>query len=154
MIHVGVTATRMGLSPAQLYTARRLMDEEAARHKRVVFHHGDCVGGDQQLDSYARHLDWYRVAHPGPKSGWSANCDSQERRGPVPYMLRNRDIVDESPDLVIAAPYEMEPQPRGGTWGTIAMARRALKAGKLARLVVVGRDGSILDHDAWRLKGA
>jgi len=151
VIHVGCTATRLGLSQAQLIRIEGIMLDVTRAHRQVAFHHGDCVGGDEQLDAKAKRMGWHRVAHPGPRSGWSANCDTDERRAIKPYMPRNRDIIDESPDLVIAAPYEMEPQFCGGTWRTIAMARRALAAGKLKRLVVVGRDGSILDHENWPL---
>ena len=59
-------------------------------------------------------------------------------------MRRNADIVAAS-RVMLAAPYEDTPQPRGGTWGTIAMARKALAAGKLDRLIVVGRDGRLLE---------
>ncbi len=52
--------------------------------------------------------------------------------------------------IMIAAPFENEPQKRGGTWATIGMARRALKAGTLGKLYVVGRGGELLRHEEWK----
>lgn len=155
-LHIGFTGTRVGMSPAQL---RGVMDAILDRiGGGFVAHHGDCVGADAEFHRLCRG-QWPGpvriVAHPGPPSGWSANCESDQRWVWKPYMVRNRDIVDmieaDGPDsrLMIAAPLEREPQPRGGTWATIAMAREALRRGRLSELVVIGRDGELLDHTRW-----
>lgn len=151
MLHIGFSGTRVGMTESQLFRMGREIWARIPTTGLTVFHHGDCVGADRQFNYAAMELPRTRlriVAHPGPPSGWSARCDVDERRPCKPYMVRNRDIVSES-HIMIAAPYEREPQPRGGTWGTIAIARQALAAGRLRELVVVGRDGELLDHTRW-----
>jgi hypothetical protein len=156
MLHIGFTGTRVGLTPAQLRGVKDAILDRIGGG--FVAHHGDCVGADCEFHRLCRG-SWPGpvriIAHPGPPSGWSAGCEADEWRAPKLYMVRNRNIVDmqdaDGPDsrLMIAAPLELEPQPRGGTWGTIKIARRALAAGRLRELVVVGRDGELLDHTRW-----
>ena len=56
---------------------------------------------------------------------------------PKPYLIRNRDIVDQT-DLTVAAPFEFEEQLRSGTWSTIRYAARIVKP-----LIVVLPDGAL-----------
>lgn len=149
MLHIGFTGTRHGMSALQearvLYVVSSLWAGAG-----FVAHHGDCVGADAELHRIARRYPNTRVViHPGPIGELSAGCFGDERRDPLPHMRRNRVIVNES-QIMIAAPYEDEPQPRGGTWATIGMARKALERGQLRDLLVVGREGQLLDHTKWK----
>lgn len=146
---IGFTGTRFGMTAAQLATVRALLAEHAPNGGTA--HHGDCVGADAELHELARAAGLRVVIHPGPPDDLAhqAGCAGDERREPMTHMRRNRAIVDAA-DLVIAAPFEDEPQERGGTWKTIEMARKALRRGSLRALYVVGRAGAVLDHTAWR----
>lgn len=148
-LHIGFTGTRHGMSAEQFHMVRRLIIE--ASDGEVFFaHHGDCVGADAEFHEICSTLcgQCLVTVHPGPISDLSAGCTCTERLAPQPHMRRNAAIVAAS-QVMIAAPYESEPQKRGGTWATIGMAVRALKRGSLRTLYVVGRDGVLLDHGAW-----
>jgi hypothetical protein len=147
--HIGFTGTRFGMSPAQLATVQALLAESAPQGGTV--HHGDCVGADAELHGLARAAGLRVVIHPGPADdvAHQAGCAGDERREPMTHMRRNRAIVDAAA-IMIAAPFEDEPQPRGGSWKTIEMARKALRRGSLQALYVVGRAGGVLDPTTWR----
>jgi hypothetical protein len=87
-------------------------------------HHGDCVGADADFDALCRahHID--RIIHPPTMDVHRAWCgdDAFDVHDPADYHQRNRDIVRMS-QVMIATPFEAEPQKRGGTWHTIRFAR-------------------------------
>jgi hypothetical protein len=89
--------------------------------KRVVFHHGDCVGADRQAHIMVRALygpSALIVVHPpidSKKRAFSAGDIIRERK---PYIERNHDIVDDSHYLLAAPLLPEEQQPRSGTWET------------------------------------
>lgn len=110
----------------------------AAIGANVVAHHGDCIGADAQFHAIARELGWRVAVYPGPEGdGDRAGCDHDELRAPLTHMKRNKALVLES-HRVMAVPADMTPQPHGGTWKTIEMARKAKKP-----LVIVFPDGSV-----------
>lgn len=120
----GLTATRHGMSGEQRGALRIFLAGGKGK-----FHHGLCVGGDADGHHIARDLGYWIVGHPpsNPALRADANlvkCD--ELRPEKPYLVRNKDIVDETVAL-IAAPSEPEEQPRGGTWSTVRYARRTGK---------------------------
>ncbi len=125
MIAIGFTGTRHGLTPAQRSEVAFLVDL-CAGFGPLEAHHGDCVGADAEFHSIARRCGVRIVVHPGPADDVArqAGCVGAERREPLPRMQRNRNIVLAS-TVMIAAPYEETQQPRGGTWRTVEMARKA-----------------------------
>lgn len=125
--HIGFTGTRHGMTREQKRRLLLLFEEVANKHRRVVFHHGDCVGADEQAHHLARKFPFKIVGHPPTKDTLRAFCECDEMREPKDYLVRNHEIVDESM-YVIAAPQEAEQQLRSGTWAT---ARYAEKRGKL-----------------------
>lgn len=164
-LHVGFTGTRHGMSePQRRAVADRLTVLADIHRVPIVAHHGCCVGADEEFHEICRQPDIRAriIGHPGPD--WPDGelcarvlCD--ETRPPGAYMKRNAAIVTAS-RIMIAAPLQDDPirgalgtgrraAVWGGTWRTIGMARRALRAGKLRELYVVGRDGKLLDHGAW-----
>lgn len=149
IVSIGFTGTRRGMSPGQFHMVRELI-HLASIDRPFRAHHGDCVGADLEFDDICGTFCGRGLVtvHPGPVGVLSAGCRGVERLKPMSHMKRNRAIVAAS-SVMIAAPFEPEPQPRGGTWSTIAMARSALKADELRELYVVGRDGSLLDHARW-----
>lgn len=155
MIHLGFTGTRHGLTDEQRLRVLLLVHDLAYGHA-LTAHHGLCVGADAEFHDMVRAVAhavpaYAIIGHPGPdwpsgKLCAAVECD--QLLAPLPHMKRNSAIVAAS-HVMIAAPFEDEPQPRGGTWATIGMARRALRQGKLRDLCVVGRGGELLDHARW-----
>jgi len=150
-MHVGFTGPRTGMTAAQLRAVDALLAKiDAAFQEVITVHHGCCIGADDEFGD----MCWERcriVGHPPLIKAFESlsaveRCD--ELRDPAPYHVRNQAIVDES-GVMIATPRESQPQPAGGTWMTIRMALRALRAGKLVRLHVIGPDGTELDHAGW-----
>lgn len=149
-IHIGFTGTRRGMTPAQVTSVERCIYTAAGPHGlAIVAHHGDCIGADEQFHGLCRRntRSVRIVIHPSTHS-LRAFCAGDETLEPLPPLDRNAAIVAAS-QMMIAAPLQDDPQPRGGTWATIHMARQALRAGRLRELHVVGRSGELLDHGAW-----
>lgn len=154
-LHIGFTGSRRGMSPAQRAMAWDLVMLPQHRDRDIALHHGCCVGADEEIAREASGRDGKQVhivGHPPSASRFLSTaalefCD--EIMEPQVYMARNAAIVAAS-HIMIAAPYESEPQPRGGTWATIRMALKALRAGKLQAMYVVGRDGELMEHGGWK----
>ena len=148
--HLGFTGTRHGMNVHQRSTVFELLRQHGAAG--LVAHHGDCVGADAQFHQLCRSLlgaDVQIIIHPGPPGDpYRADCIGDLVLTPSQHMKRNLAIVNAS-SVMVAGPLEDEPQPRGGTWRTIGMARKALKRGTLRTLYVVGRGGKLLDHTRW-----
>lgn len=145
MIHIGFTGTRHGWRPKQndavmgvLLDTRLAGDDTALRFYggRCTLHSGDCLGADAEMHRLATGIAWKTVGHIPSDPTHRAFLDYDEVRKPLPYMQRNAAIV-ESAKYMLATPYEMTEQQRGGTWATIRMARRAKKP-----LIIVYPDGS------------
>lgn len=147
-LHVGITATRDGLTDGQLARLRLLFGElrTKAGSRGVAFHHGDCVGGDDQAAVLAREFRFHLVCHPPTVRQQRAYAPYDEIRRPLSYMARNDAIVWES-GLIIGCPGTDVEQLRSGTWATIRRARKADKA-----LIVVGLDGAILESQRVRFQ--
>lgn len=148
-IHVGFTGTRLGMSPAQHDRVVDLLDDDLALHGFHA-HHGDCWGADEEFHGICRVPRGGPViiiVHPSTHN-LRAYCSGDVTLTALEPALRNAAIVAAS-QIVIAAPLEYEPQPRGGTWMTIGMARQAMNRGQLRELYVVGRAGVLLDHARW-----
>lgn len=153
-LHLGFTGTRHGMSPAQHARMLLELDRLIDLDEMTNAHHGCCVGADAQFHAAVRDIPCVCVVgHPGPDWPDGDLCDRSLQFDalirPRPHMQRNREIVADS-KVMLAAPFEDEPQMRGGTWKTIGMARRALERGDLRELVVIGRTGFLLDHTKWK----
>lgn len=141
--HIGFTGTRHGMTNEQRRHVDMLIAEVIGGdvHLRVVANHGDCVGADAKFHELARRYGCKVVGHPSTHS-LRAYCQfdhEYERRSP---MVRNANIVSDS-DVMIATPQEAQEQVRGGTWGTIRIARRAKKP-----LAIVYPDGTV-ERERW-----
>jgi hypothetical protein len=145
VLHIGVSASRRGLTLAQRAAACREL--VGLVPQTVHLHHGDCVGGDVQLASLAESLGMVTVAHPPTRAAYRGWHPSTIILLPLPYLVRNRVIVAVS-RILLAFPAEADEQVHGaGTWYTIrhARARAAQLGGEWPRRVrVYGPDGELL----------
>jgi len=87
-----------------------------------LFHHGDCIGADNQAAILADQNGWITVAHPPIKEYRRAFHISNIILDPKPYLKRDRDIAKESSTL-IATPKTIFEVKRSGTWTTVRYAR-------------------------------
>jgi hypothetical protein len=123
---IGFSGTRHGMTGPQLDAFKALLGRLADAHPGVEFHHGDCVGADDQAATFANTLSTVAtiVSHPpvvATQRAYNPWADRVEY--PRPYFDRNRAIVAAC-DVLIAAPAEMANPLRGGTWHTLGVAER------------------------------
>jgi len=122
---VGFTGTQSGMNDRQLAKLDSMLRALSAPGSIGEFHHGDCIGADEQFHQAVN--DPYRTRiHPPEDSKKRAWCHSEHILKPKPYLERNHDIVD-AVDVLIATPRTNHEELRSGTWATI---RYALSKGK------------------------
>ena len=121
---VGFTGSRQGMTDAQIIEVTNLLNNFLFSEP-CSFHHGLCIGSDQQAADIAHHLGYKIIAHPGYLStnpswrGSRSNFDKNHQIMPEkPFLIRDHDIVDVS-DVLIATPAQKNKVIRSGTWATI-----------------------------------
>lgn len=138
-MRVGFTGSRHRITPAQVGAVasrlRMLRDVYGADE----FHHGDCVEADAAAAAVARELGLRVVAHPPTNPRFRAWFPSDEERAPLPYLDRDRAIV-EAVAVLIACPRTWVEEQRSGTWFTVRRARRR----RIGRMVI-GPDGALVE---------
>lgn len=134
MIRVGFTGTREGMTIQQKVTVLKILRDISPDWG----HHGDCVGADADFHASCRALGIKVKGHPPIKPDFRAYCEFDEQNVPKAYYARNRDIVQEAPDLLIATPKESKEQPKGGTWYTVGYASSVKRY-----TIIVWPDGSM-----------
>lgn len=118
---IGFTGTKQGMTNRQKRALRNLMQRF---YRGCEFHHGDCVGADEQAHKIAdKHNDSWTVQHPPDNNKARAFTETNEKRKPFPYLQRNHHIVTAS-EILIAAPRTLEEELRSGTWATVRYARK------------------------------
>jgi hypothetical protein len=140
---IGFTGTRNGMTAAQFDTLTRLLNAmlDGRPHKSVQFHHGDCIGADEQAASAAWGRNAFIVCHPPEDEKLRAFSpyihETRERKS---HLASNRDIVNECDVLIGTPPYQaiIAKETKGGTAYTV---NYAVKMGKPA--LVVYPDGSV-----------
>jgi hypothetical protein len=131
-IRIGFTGTNKGMTQGQRLQLAALFTVLKAEYDGhlIEFHHGLCIGADEQAAKLAKQFGFRVIAHPGfnsrkPKdtmfrSDWTG---SDETRTAEPFLKRDRGIVDETIRM-IATPLTREEQVRSGTWTTVRYARK------------------------------
>ena len=114
---VGFTGTRRGMTKEQKERVTTLLKN----NKLTAFHHGDCLGSDQEAHTIARILSIPIFIHPPIIETYRAFCKNAIVFEQKDYPQRNRNIVELS-DLLIATPNAPSARPRSGTWYTIKYA--------------------------------
>lgn len=107
------------------------------------FHHGDCVKADEVAHECVSRVGVARIViHPPINRSRRAFCQGAwETEAPLPYLDRNRAIVDAS-DALLAMPDGPERQ-RSGTWSTVRYARKRGKP-----ITFIWPDGSVTREQA------
>lgn len=118
MIVLGFTGTRSGMSAYQ----RQNFIDRITETPPDEFHHGDCIGSDQEAHDLIRQYcpNTKIVIHPPVDNRLRAYCKGDEWREPQTHFARNRNIVNASTGL-IATPWSTTIQ-TGGTWYTYMYA--------------------------------
>jgi hypothetical protein len=111
---IGVTGTREGANERQLKEVLDFMIGLGTGHE---LHHGDCKGVDEQVAIIAKELGWHVVCHPPVKNELRAYHQSDVFREAKGYLVRDRNIVDET-EFLMVVPLHDKWQPKGGTWYT------------------------------------
>ncbi len=129
-INIGFTGCRAGPT----IVSRKKFIEVIQRLSPDIFHHGACVGWDEESVVIVRRFFWncQIIAHPGI-SAKARHGDKNPDRSEVAMKLsdkieredthfsRNRTIVNLS-DWMVGCPPTFEVQDKGGTWYTIGYA--------------------------------
>jgi hypothetical protein len=139
---VGFTGTRFGMTQPQEASFIEVM---AQFFEVSEFHHGDCVGADDQAHRYIAWKVALVVIHPPIDETNRARCGYDMDEGdqsirwmePLTHFARNRNIVNMT-DWLIATPYNGYEENVGGTWYTINFARKQKK-----NLVIIWPSGKI-----------
>lgn len=132
---VAFTGTRNGLTPAQERTLAVLL----TNLKPGIFFHGGCRGADLHAEVVCLRCDHVMTIRcfPGDDKQLQnalkrkTNVDKHHNLqysiwSPQPYLVRNRDMVDQA-DLLIAAPSSLVEERSSGTWSTVRYARKVGK---------------------------
>jgi hypothetical protein len=132
----GFTGTEHGMSESQKESVDHLLVDLLVKQ----LHHGDCVGADAEAHRLAKARSVFVVGHPPVDDKKRAFCVCDHLEPPLPYLERDRKIVDAS-QFLIAVPRQYEEVVRSGTWTTYRYARRRLK-----KVFLVTPDGLVWER--------
>lgn len=131
---IGFTGTQKGMSVEQKQTFNRFFENVCV----AEFHHGDCVGADNDAHEIMAKDHYMKIViHPPKNPLKRAFCeDYDEIRKKKEYLDRNHDIVDET-ECLWATPSGFQEELRSGTWATIRYAKK-----KGSMVLIIWPDGS------------
>ncbi len=143
---VGITATRDGLTSHQLGWCVGFAKRLITRYPGSIFHHGDCVGGDEEAQGVFKASGFLTHSHPpnDPKHRAFTKNDFEEKT--FDYLVRNEHIVAAS-QLMLVAPNGMTERKRSGTWATWRYAKRRYQ--EHTPWVIIFPDGALLGNSEW-----
>ena len=133
----GFTGTRSGLTDSQKNNIITLLTNDILDGKSIEVHHGDCIGADKDFHDICntlisdynklnKYIDIKIIIHPPTQGAMRDFCKSDNVEQSLPYLQRNKKIVEAS-DILIACPYSKIEQLRSGTWATIRYATKQKK---------------------------
>lgn len=125
-MNISFTGTQQGMTEYQKLQLKTWL----LKYKPLIqrFSHGCCIGADMEAHEIVREvcgLSVFIAVYPSNAS----------TRAPIPRdadfvavaehpLERNKKIVKDGKDTLIAAPFEMREVLRSGTWATIRFARQ------------------------------
>lgn len=122
-LHIAFTGTQHGMSANQARALRLVLHQRGSGLQLPWFHHGDCIGADEEAHRIAVEFKLKIIVHPPASDAKRAYVSTfHQMREPMSYLNRNKQMVREC-QVLIAAPYEMEEVMRSGTWSTVRYAR-------------------------------
>ena len=130
MIKIGFTGTRHGMTEEQKNEVKKIIKSK----KCEEFHHGMCVGSDEQAHQIITNMKINTVGHPPVFKKFMSKCQCDITKKPFDYLKRNKNIVDET-EILIATPDTKE-KVRSGTWSTVRYARQKQK-----RIYIIHKNG-------------
>src|SRR4051794_39513774 len=109
---VGFTGTRKGMTQPQAEAVADLMYRLFDNVNGNWFHHGDCVGADQEAHDYAQQIGYNIHLHPPLDGRLRAYCELTEfDKCEEPKQLLERDkAIVKACQILIAAPAQATPQ--------------------------------------------
>jgi hypothetical protein len=139
-LKIGFTGTQQGMTAKQKLKIAQILSHHVKNSGLKELHVGDCIGADEEAVSIGRKVGTIKIiGHPPDNDSKRAFCKYDKMHDPLPYLDRNKKIVEKS-SILVAAPGGPE-RLRSGTWATI---RHARKQGK--QIIIVNPDGSV-DHE-------
>ncbi len=132
-MRISFTGTQKGMTKEQRVTFLSLIEKLNPEE----FHHGDCIGADEDAHSLVRAKNSFHrvpsylttiIIHPPINPKKRAFCGPYQTKE-LPkkdYLARNHDIVDCA-DTLIACPKDIFEEKRSGTWATIRYAHKQKK---------------------------
>lgn len=121
---LGFSGTQVGMTPYQGAELYHLLRERQVDYGRdLEFHHGQCIGADEQALRMAKDLGIWTVSHPPLRQDKMSLEASDLTLLAEDYLDRNRSIVVASHEMVFC-PKEMAEVLRSGTWATYRYAKR------------------------------
>lgn len=141
IIVLGFTGTRQGLSPPQSAALEQIFQQFILDANELEFHHGDCIGADEQAHAIAIKYKARTIGHPPIKTSLRAYTINDQNMPPKTYEERNKDIVNNTSLLIACSltPYETL---RSGTWQTVRYAEHVGK-----ETIIIGPDGNRIYGD-------
>lgn len=135
---LGFTGTRRGMTPAQRTEVARLLRDLPVDE----FHHGDCVGADEDAHLLCRTYQPTAriIIHPPSDPSLRARRRGDEVRPELDYLKRNKRIVAET-DAMLVVPRQAREELRSGTWSTYRHARRLGR-----RTILITPAGTVIDR--------
>jgi len=121
---LGFTGTRNGMTKLQ----RENFIKFVRCFNPVMFHHGDCIGADEEAHEIVDSLGIPITIHPPLIDAKRAYCNRKKNKVTIEiteefeYLKRNRHIVNSS-DVVVAIPKKMKEELASGTWATVRYAK-------------------------------
>jgi hypothetical protein len=136
----GFTGTRKGMNKIQLenldgFYKNIFYQNTIYRYTIKEFHHGDCIGADDQAAEIFIKVP--HIIHPPSNPKYRAFREGHFILPERSYLERNCDIVDAA-DMLLAASGTNDEQVRSGTWSTIRYAKKVGKS-----IVIFYPDGTI-----------
>ena len=136
MIKIGFTGTSRGTNDLQKAHLKHFLKGIIFSNPAdpVEFHHGHCIGADDEMAAIAKEVGCVVIAHPGYPSKKpldttfrAANTWYNDVTLPAKdFISRDHDIVNET-HFLVAAPHGEKEVRRSGTWTTVRYARKVGK---------------------------